>query len=101
MNDYKVLAIALGVLLFGICLVLSVFVIIGAKLTVGSDIARVEQLRRDASKATTGNNEDILGQVTQWNQTIQSYHWYNKRWWADLYVPDEWDDVKVIEIPQQ
>ena len=63
-------------------------------------IAAIEQLRIDAGKVDVRSNEDVLGQVTDWNQQIVSWQRYNKLWWAAWAVPDAWDDVELIEIPE-
>lgn len=101
MNEFKMLAKVTVCLVASLLLVIYSMGAIVNKLTVGGDIAKIEQLRSDAQKVHTGNNEDVVGQVTQWNQEIRNNQWYNSRWWAALLIPNEWDAVKPIEIPKQ
>jgi hypothetical protein len=63
------------------------------------EVARIEQLRIDVKKAGKARSEDVIGQATEWNQKIRSEQAYNKIWWADLITPDEYENVKIIEIP--
>lgn len=70
-----------------------------AQMTFPGDLAQIEQLRRDVQRVNVAQSEDVIGQVTKWNQVIMSNKQYNKIWWADLTIPDEWDNVELIEIP--
>jgi len=69
------------------------------ELSVPGEIAKIEQLRDDVRRVKHGANEDVIGQVTQWNQAIKSAKRYRMVWWARLCVPEEWESVDVIEIP--
>lgn len=62
-------------------------------------LAEIEQLREDIRSTRTGNNEDVVGQATQWNQAIKRAQAYNRLWYLDLAVADEWDSVEPIQIP--
>ena len=60
--------------------------------------AKIEQLRADVQRVGDSLSEDVMGQVTEWNQTILS----NQRWntvpvigWI---VPDGWDDIQPIGV---
>lgn len=61
MNELKELIVIIVCLVVGILLALYVTCAITNKLTVGGEIAQIEQLRSDAQKVHTGNNEDVLG----------------------------------------
>jgi hypothetical protein len=63
--------------------------------------AEIEQLRQDVKRVALDASEDVYGQAAQMNRIIVSYQAYNKKWWADLAVPDEWDSVRLIEIPEK
>jgi hypothetical protein len=63
------------------------------------ELAAIEQLRSDVLRVGTGASEDVIGQVTEWNQNIRSNQRYRNLWWSRLLTPKEWDNVDVIEIP--
>lgn len=69
------------------------------ELKVPGDLARIEQLREDVGRVASGANEDVIGQVTQWNQEIKSAKRYRMVWWGRICTPEEWESVNVIEIP--
>jgi hypothetical protein len=85
-----VLALVLG--LIGLCRGLK-------ELSVPGQLAKIEQLREDVTRVASGANEDVIGQVTQWNQEIKSAQRYRMVWWGRLCTPEEWESVNVIEIP--
>lgn len=64
------------------------------------EIAKIEQLRNDANFVSPQNSEDVIGQITQTNQRIVSMKKYNEYLIFDLIIPDFWNQVKIIEIPQ-
>ena len=63
--------------------------------------ARIEQLRKDMKNVSIQASEDVMGQVTKWNQDIANMKVYNKFWWADLFIPDAWNDVEFINIEER
>lgn len=83
------------ILLLGIALL-----VVGINhLTTPGQIAAIEQLRKDVRRVDIAESEDVIGQVTQWNQKIASYQLYNQMWLTAWTVPDQWDSVQSIEIP--
>ena len=73
---------------------------VGGRVELPAKLARIEQLRSDVKKINSNNSEDVIGQVTFINQEIVEYKAYNKLWYFDLLIPDEWDSVQLIEIPK-
>jgi PhoPQ-activated pathogenicity-related protein len=71
------------------------------RLSFPGKVAEIEQLRADVQRVTAAESEDVIGQVTQWNQEIASYQRYNRTWYADLLTPDGWDSVAMIVIPER
>lgn len=65
-----------------------------------SDVAQIESLRADAAHVDPQQGEDVIGQVTQWNQTIASNQFWNGIPIAGFFVSDRWVGVKRIEVPQ-
>ena len=63
-------------------------------------IAAIEQLRKDSLLVDAQSNEDIMGQVTSWNQKIVATQRFNRMPFVCLYIPNVWDDVELIEIGQ-
>lgn len=65
------------------------------------DLAQIEQLRADSKDLDPTQAEDVIGQITMWNQSIRQKQTLNDQWWAAIIIPDEWDDVKLIPVPRQ
>jgi hypothetical protein len=77
-----------------------VFVWLTNSLTVSGDMAQIERLRIDAAIIDPLQAEDVIGQVTQWNQTIVSNQNYDRMPVIGWFVPDEWSRVEIIEVPK-
>ena len=71
------------------------------KISFPGKVAQIEQLRTDSSDVSVEESEDVIGQVTQWNQTIASYQTYIKIWWADFLIHDGWEEIDLIKIPSR
>jgi hypothetical protein len=76
------------------------FIWIVNQLTVGADMAQIERLRIDAAIVDPVQAEDVIGQVTVWNQRIVSNQTYERMPIINIMVPDEWSRVEVIEVPR-
>lgn len=63
--------------------------------------AEIEQLRSDVSKVAASDSEDVVGQVTEWNQYIKSKQTLNNIWYAGWTIPDEWENIQLIPIPER
>lgn len=63
--------------------------------------ARIEQLRRDVQHVNTAESEDVIGQVTQANQMIAERQRWNRVPFAQWFVPNGWDAIKPIGIPDR
>ena len=68
------------------------------EVAVRGEIAKIEQLRSDVKRVSPGDNQYVMGQVTQWNQEIQSAKRYRTVWWGRLCTPEEWESVNVIDL---
>lgn len=65
-----------------------------------SGSASIEQLRSDLTTVTAQRSEDAVGQATQWNQTIATMKRWNAVPFVCLFIPDGWDRIKPIQIPE-
>lgn len=65
-----------------------------------SSVPEIEQLRKDLGKVTAQRSEDAVGQATQWNQVIARKKRWNRVPFLSLWIPDGWDAVKEIQIPE-
>lgn len=94
-NEFK------GLIIFvvGIVLLIAGLVVVAQHVSLPGSRAEIEQLRSDAANVSPATAEDVIGQVTAWNQTIVSYQRYNQIWWSSWAIPDGWDDIKVISVP--
>ena len=85
--------------LLGVLLVSFSIVAIGNKIHFPAEEARIEQLREDAAQIDQ-NSEDVVGQITQVNQEIKKKQALNDIFFLSLQVPNEWDDVELIPLPE-
>ena len=72
---------------------------LGPQLTIDVELAAIEQLRADMGKAPCPIGDHVAGQVASYNRKIRRKQAWNDKWWAALWIPNEWDDVRVIEFP--
>lgn len=66
--------------------------------SLGAELASIEQARSAVATAHGNNAEAVLGEALAMNQRVVSYRYYNALWWSGWMVPDEWDSVKLIDI---
>lgn len=64
-------------------------------------VVKIEQLRQDVHKIDGKMAEDVIGQVTAWNMGIRAMQEQNRIPFFCWYIPNGWDDLEVIDIPQQ
>jgi hypothetical protein len=64
------------------------------------EVAQIEQLRADSAGVDPAQAEDVIGQVTVWNQTIASMKARNALVWTDFMTADVWDTIQPIEVPR-
>ncbi len=83
-------------LCFGLLVYISMS--IGNRVGLLGEIAQITQLKNDIKKASILSNEDIMGQVTVWNQKIAFYKAYNNIWWADILISDKWNSIEYIPV---
>lgn len=63
--------------------------------------AEYGQLRRDVQRVTAAESEDVIGQATQANQTIALWQRWNRVPVIQLVIPNGWDRMMLIEIPER
>lgn len=99
-------AVGAMLLTFGLAILLACLLGIGAIAWIGNHVAlpgqlaEIEQLRADSAVVDLAQAEDVIGQVTQWNQDIATKRAWNDIWWAGWMIPDEWSSVELIEVPR-
>lgn len=98
MNDSPL--IPLAILLGSAALFLCVVFCTASRLAFPGERAEIESVRRDIASARAGSDEDVVGQAVELNRRIASAKEYNARWWADIFIPDGWDAIEPIAIPE-
>lgn len=56
----------------------------------------IEQLRVDVKNVNIQSSEDVMGQVTEWNQLIQSNRRWNKVPIISWTIPNGWDEIELL-----
>lgn len=65
------------------------------------DMARIERIRIESKYISEQCSEDLVGELIMANVYICQQRKYNKIWWAAIVIPNGWDYVDYIEIPDQ
>ena len=101
MHEIRIIASVL--LVVGACIVAFIAggIFLTERMELPGALAEIESLRANASIVQPQEAEDVIGQVTQWNQTIASKQRYNRVWWSAWLIPNAWDDIRPIEIPRR
>jgi len=63
--------------------------------------AEIEQLRRDVQRVGVAESEDVIGQVTEVNRAIASMRRWNRVPVVQIVVPNGWDRIGLIELPER
>ena len=74
---------------------------IGYRTSFPGQIAQIDRLRVDAAQVESTVADHVAGQVIECNCFIKSRQRYNQMWWSDWVIPDGWNDVALIALPQQ
>ncbi len=88
----------------GGAILLAVVVIYGlcgfvAHLGLPAERIEIEQVRVNVAQVGCNAAEDAIGLVIETNRDIKSYRYWAHHWLTGLAVPNGWDDIAVIEIP--
>jgi hypothetical protein len=86
-----------GILLATFVLSYGVMFIAG-RVDLHGDLAKIERVRVDVRNIDLNASEDAYGIAMAWNQKIVSKQAYNRVWYLDPLIPDEWDAVELIEV---
>ena len=84
----------------GMFLIISLITIASTRLSFPGQIASIDQLRRDVANLEKVQSNEVIAQVTKWNQEIASAKVYRTLWWAKLFTPAGWEKVDLIDIPK-
>lgn len=71
------------------------------RVTFSMTVAEIEQLRADVQRVDVIGSEDVIGQVVEINQDIAAKKRANELWYTDWLVPDGWDDIEFIKLPER
>ena len=63
--------------------------------------AQIEQLRKDVLRTKTGQNEDVIGQVTQINRDLAECKRWRSIWWSRPFYSPRCEEVAFVEIPDK
>ena len=83
----KGIAVIMAGIVLGGILITGAVMAIGRQAEMPASLAKIEQLRSDAAHVDPTQAEDVIGQVTVWNQTIRENQALNATWWAGWLIP--------------
>ena len=77
------------------------YILVGVVSHIGLPAQRVgiEQVRADMVQIGCTAAEDAVGIAIETNRTIKSNRYWAHNWLTGLAIPNGWDDITVIEIP--
>jgi hypothetical protein len=58
------------------------------------------EIRTSVERLGCTASEDVIGSAVQWNRTVATTKFWNRRWIADPLIPDGWDTVSVVNVPR-
>lgn len=94
-----ILSMILSVL-FGALLLITSSVFIGSRMTFPSDVAKIEQLRKDVLVVKGETAQGVYRLAAEKNMEISENQMQNTLWYFDTLIPDGWMSVKMIDIPE-
>lgn len=62
--------------------------------------AEIEAVRYAMERVTPSSSEDVYGQAVEMNRMIESYRAYNAMPIIGWIVPNGWDDIDLVPIPE-
>lgn len=82
-------------------ILLVLYVAVGAvlQIDVRGQRAGIEQMRIDIAQIGCSAAEDAIGLAIETNRTIKATRYWAHNWFTGLAVPNGWDDIILIEIP--
>jgi len=96
-QDVKDFGKFVGVVAGITCMFFYLFFAAGNHIKFDAEYAAFEQLRSDTYVGRV-NAEDILGMAAKANYKLVYRQTWNKKWYADIIIPDGWDFVETIEV---
>ncbi|MBU8921724.1 MAG: hypothetical protein KOO63_07875 [Bacteroidales bacterium] len=61
--------------------------------------ARLAQFRINFTEVGCTAAEDVMGYAVVWNSRIMKEQRYNDIWWSAWLVPNAWDELELLDIP--
>ena len=96
-DDTKLIIILLGCAVGIAALIMGSVRIVDGYAAVQAEAA-VEQLGSDVWGVDVLSNEDVMGQITEWNQTIRSKQRLKDTFWGGIVTSSRWRMIELIEI---
>lgn len=87
-------------ILFGALLFITSAHFIGNRITFPSDVAKIEQLRKDVLVVKGETAQGVYRLAAEKNMEISENQMQNTLWYFDTLIPDGWMAVKMIDIPE-
>ncbi len=84
-----------------VLIVLVVHLLVGGVLQINliSERVEIQQMRADVAKVGCIAAEAAIGLVIEKNRLIKNTKFWAHHWLAGLIVPNGWDNITLIEIP--
>jgi hypothetical protein len=97
----KEILTAISIIGFGVSIFVVAIVAAVKQAEYMSAVPMIERLRVDSLGIAPAASEDVLGQITAWNQTIATMQRWNRVPALCLFVPNGWDAVEYIPVPKE
>jgi hypothetical protein len=87
----------------GLFVIVSVYVAfsVANRIEFKQSVRSIESLRQEVRSKEIHFSDELVDTVAMYNMRIFAYQQYNKEWWADLAIPDDWEKVEMISIVEK
>jgi len=83
-----------------LCGAIALLFIVVAHIQFHADMAEFQQVRKSVEMLQCRSSHDVLMAATTANGTIRTNQYFNHRWLTAEFVPNGWDTVTTITIPE-
>ena len=96
----KEFALVVTIVFVTVASIFGVFGCIAHKADYITASASIESVRADIENISVARSEDAVGLAVEWNQEIANKQRWNRVPFLNLWIPDGWDRIERIQIPE-
>jgi len=87
------------VIVFSIAaVVIYLLMFVAQRMKLPGELADIDAVRAEIGQCIEA--EDMRGMMVETNQYILGKQRYNHVWWSALAIPNKWDEIELIDVPE-